>query len=120
MSKNDACISPRDGASSNTEYGIKGGITFMSFVITEDIQSVTDLKRNTRKILDRARRTGRPIVLTVNGKADAVLLDARTFEKYMRASNLARLIKPAEEDIEAGRTRSMREFLREFKHDRKV
>jgi prevent-host-death family protein len=90
----------------------------MSINITEDIRSVTDLKRKTREILDRIHRTGRPVVLTVNGKADAVIIDAKTFEKHLKASNMSRLLIPAEEDITSKRTRPMRSFLREFKNAR--
>ena len=88
--------------------------------LIDDIRSVTELKRKTREILNQVRETGRPVVLTVNGKADAVLMDARTFEKHLSASNAARLLAPAEDDARAGRTRSMRSFLREFKRARKI
>ena len=81
---------------------------------------ITELKRRTREILDQVRRTGRPVVLTVNGKADAVLLDAKTFEKHLTASNMVKLLAPAEADVRAGRTRPMRSFLRELKSARKV
>ena len=91
----------------------------MAISLTEDIRSVTELKRNTRQILDHMHKTGRPVILTVNGKADAVLIDAKTFEKHLKASNLARLLAPGEapgeEDIAAGRTREMGQVLREFK-----
>ena len=92
----------------------------MTMKLTDDIRSVTELKRKTREILDQVRQTGRPVVLTVNGRADAVLMDARTFEKHLSASNAARLLAPAEEDVRAGQTRSMRAFLREFKRGRKI
>ena len=88
--------------------------------LIEDIRSVTELKRNTREILNQIRQTGRPVVLTVNGKADAVLIDARTFERHLSASNAAKLLAPAEDDVRAGRTRSMRSFLHEFKRARKI
>ena len=88
--------------------------------LIDDIRSVTDLKRNTREILDQVRQTGRPVILTVNGKADAVLMDARTFDRHLSASNLARLVAPAEDDVRSGRTRSMSTFLREFKRVHKV
>lgn len=88
--------------------------------ITDDIRSVTELKRNTREILDQVHRTGRPVVVTVNGKANAVLLDAETFERHLGAANLARLLAPAEEDVRSGRTRPMRSFLREFRRARKI
>jgi len=92
----------------------------MPINLVEDIRSVTDLKRHTREILEQIRQTRRPVVLTVNGKADAVLIDAKTYEKHLRASNLSRLLLPAEEDIAAKRTRPMRSFLKEFKRARKV
>ncbi len=88
--------------------------------LTDDIRSVTDLKRKTREILDQVHRTGRPVILTVNGKADAVLMDAKTFEMRLAAGNMARLLAPAEKDVRSGRTRRVRSFLREFKVARKI
>jgi hypothetical protein len=44
-------------------------------------------------------------VLTVNGKADAALMDGKAYEKYLIAANMARLLARAEEDVTAGRTR---------------
>jgi prevent-host-death family protein len=87
---------------------------------SEDIRSVTDLKRNTRDILDHLHATGRPIILTVNGRADSVLLDVRVYERQLQAANLAKLIVPAEQDLEKGRTRPARAFLKEFKRVKKI
>jgi prevent-host-death family protein len=87
---------------------------------SEDIRSVTDLKRKTKEILNQIHQTRRPVVLTVNGRADAVLMDTKTYEKHLQASNLARLLAQAEQDIAGRRTRSMRSFLKEFKNARKV
>ena len=92
----------------------------MSLNPSEDIRSVTELKRKTKEILSQLHRTRRPVVLTVNGKADAVLMDTKTYEKHLKADNMARLLARAEKDIEAGRTRPIRSFLKEFKHARKV
>jgi prevent-host-death family protein len=92
----------------------------MPFSISEDIRPITDLKKYTRELIDQVRRTGRPLILTVNGRADAVLLDAKTYEKHLKASNLARLLAEGEADIAAGRTRPIRTFLREFKNAHKV
>ena len=92
----------------------------MSLNPSEDIRSVTELKRKTKEILSQVHRTKRPVVLTVNGKADAVLMDTKTYEKHLQAGNMARLLARAEEDVAAGRTRPMRSFLKEFKHARKI
>jgi prevent-host-death family protein len=92
----------------------------MPFSISEDIRPVTDLKKHTRELLDQVRKTGRPVILTVNGRADAVLIDVKTYEKHLKASNLARLLGEAESDVAAGRTRPIRTFLRELKNANKI
>ncbi len=92
----------------------------MSINLSEDIRSVTDLKRHTREILEQIHKTGRPVVLTVNGRADAVLIDAKSYGKHLKAINLARLLAEGEEDVLAGRVRPARSFLREFKNARKI
>jgi len=92
----------------------------MAFNLSEDIRSVTDLKRHTREILSQIHETGRPVILTVNGKADSVLMDAKVYEKHLQAANLRKLLAPAEEDVRLGRTRSARAFLKEFKRAHKI
>jgi prevent-host-death family protein len=86
--------------------------------ITEDIRSVTDLKRHTREILDHVHATGRPVVLTVNGRPDSVILDAAVYQKHLQAANLVRLLAPAETEAAEGRIRPVREFLSEFRRAR--
>ena len=88
----------------------------MSISLAEDIRSVTDLKRHTREILDQVHQTGRPIVLTVNGRADSVIIDAKVYDKQLKAMNLARLLSEAEAQVAVGDTRSARTFLAEFKN----
>ena len=92
----------------------------MTMHLSEDIHSITELKQKTRELLNQARQTGRPIILTVNGRADAVLLDAKTYEKRLQVSNLSRLLAQAEQEVISKRTRPMRSFLKEFKNARKV
>jgi hypothetical protein len=88
----------------------------MAISLTEDICSVAELKRSTADSRPSAqdRATG-----DSEGKADAVLIDAKIFEKHLKASNLKLLVQ-GEEDIAAGRTREMGQVLREFKHARKI
>jgi prevent-host-death family protein len=48
-----------------------------------DIHSVTDFQRKTKDHLKRLEKSRRPIVLTLNGKAKAVVLDAQSCEDLM-------------------------------------
>ena len=92
----------------------------MSISITEDIRSITDLKRNTNSVLDQIRTTKRPVILTVNGKAEAVLIDAKEYEKITNAFNLLKLLAPAEEDINEGRYTEIKDFFQEFKRGKEI
>jgi prevent-host-death family protein len=49
--------------------------------VTQDIHSLTTFKRNSSDLMKRMKKTRRPLVLTVNGKAEAVLLDAAAYQE---------------------------------------
>jgi prevent-host-death family protein len=92
----------------------------MAISLAEDIRSVTDLKRHTKNIISQVHRTGRPVVVTVNGRADVVLLDIATYENQVSAQKMAELLAPAEKDIVLKQTRPIKQFLKEFKNAHKV
>lgn len=49
----------------------------------DDIRSLTEFQRNTREHIKRLKRTGRPEILTVNGQAELVVQDARSYQKLL-------------------------------------
>jgi PHD/YefM family antitoxin component YafN of YafNO toxin-antitoxin module len=48
--------------------------------VTQDIHSFTTFKRNSSSLMKRMKKTGRPLVLTLNGKAEAVVLDPAVYQ----------------------------------------
>lgn|SRR5687768_4443823 len=50
---------------------------------TSDIYSLTDFQRSTREHIERLRHTGRPSVLTINGKAELVVQDASAYQELL-------------------------------------
>ncbi|MDD5344270.1 MAG: type II toxin-antitoxin system Phd/YefM family antitoxin [Smithella sp.] len=92
----------------------------MSLSISEDIKTVSDLKKKTNEIFKQLHHTGRPIIVTVNGKPDAILMDVDVFEKKMKALNLGLLLAQAEKDVKDGRTKDARIFLKEIKKSAKI
>jgi hypothetical protein len=75
---------------------IESTVDFMfedAMIKTNDIHSLTDFQRNTRDHVVRHRETGRPAVLTVNGKAELVVQDAAAYqdllERLERAETIA-------------------------------
>ena len=92
----------------------------MTISLTEDIKTVSELKKNLRAVLDQIRETGRPVVVTVNGKPDAVLIDVETYENKLRALNLVSLLAEGEEDVRRGRIRPAAAFLKEWGRAKKI
>ena len=54
--------------------------------LTNDIRSLSEFKRNTVDLLDRLRKTGHPLVLTINGKAELVVQNAAAYQALLTVS----------------------------------
>jgi len=54
-------------------------------IALRDIRSLTDFQRNAKSHLRRLKSTGRPEVLTVNGRAELIVQDAAAFEDMLDA-----------------------------------
>jgi PHD/YefM family antitoxin component YafN of YafNO toxin-antitoxin module len=82
-----------------------------------DAQPVSAFKRDSAKIAARLKRSGKPIVLTVNGKATMVVQDAVAYQKLLDRAALAdaaemrAFLTESRADIDAGRTLPAKEFL---------
>lgn len=85
--------------------------------ITKDIQSLTTFRRRSGDFMKQLRKSKRPVVLTVKGKAAAVVQDA---EAYQRLLDIAALLNAEEgirqglEDAKKGKVRPAKTFFEEF------
>ena len=85
--------------------------------LSRDIQSLSVFKRDTSKFLKQMKKTGQPIVLTVNGKAAAVVLDPDSYQEYLREKDhqeTMAAIRRGRADAKAGRVTEAEEFFKEF------
>lgn len=82
--------------------------------ITKDIQSLTTFRRRSGDFLKQLKKSKRPVVLTVKGKAAAIVQDA---EAYQRLLDIAASISAEEgirqglDDVTQGRTRPATEVF---------
>ena len=85
--------------------------------ITRDIQSLSVFKRDTSKFMRQMKKTGQPIVLTVNGKAEMVVLDAEKYEDFLGQKDRIETlegIRRGRADVKAGRTRPAEDVFRDL------
>src|ERR1700680_4153413 len=79
--------------------------------IANDIRSLSDFKRNTSELLDRLKKTGNPLVLTINGKAEVVVQDAEAYPELLERVETIEGIKAGLADVKAGPTKPAREVF---------
>jgi prevent-host-death family protein len=92
----------------------------MGLSLTEDIKSVSEFKKQIRQVFSQLHRTGRPVVITVNGRPDVVLLDATVFQRKLSTLNIRALLAAGEADVAAGRARPARAAVRALRRAAKI
>ncbi len=69
--------------------------------LSQDIQSLSTFKRNTNEMIDRMKKKGNPLVLTVNGKAEIVVQDAESYQKLLdKIDRLEKLVNNQKKSTE--------------------
>jgi len=88
--------------------------------ISEDIRSLTEFKRNTSDLLERLKATGRPVILTVNGKAEIVVQDATSYQGLLERVEAIEAIQRGLRQAGAGKTRPARKSLERIRKKRQI
>ena len=86
--------------------------------ITEDIQPLTTFSNRSIEFMAQLKRTQRPIILTVDGKPEAVLQDPAAYQRLLDLAAQADAgegIRQGLEQAELGEGRSAREFFEEMR-----
>ena len=91
--------------------------------ITSDIQSLTTFRRSSSEFLKQLKKTKRPVVLTVNGKAAAVVQDAEAYQRLLnivaRMDDMA-AIRQGLDDVAHGRTRPAKAVFDEMRREHDI
>ena len=80
--------------------------------------SLTDFQRNARGFIEGLNQTKQPMLLTVNGKVQAVLVDPATFqdmESTLERERFLAAVREGERAIQEGRTRPAEEVFADMK-----
>jgi prevent-host-death family protein len=71
--------------------------------ITKDIRPLTEFKRHTARFLSHLKETGRPSVLTVNGKPELVVMDAQAWQDVQDQIEYARTVAGIRKGLDQAR-----------------
>src|SRR6266550_430905 len=85
--------------------------------ITKDIQSLTTFRRRSGDFMKQLKKSKRPVVLTVKGKAAAIVQDAESYQRLLDIAARADShegIRQGLEQAKQGKGRDVEEFFAEF------
>lgn len=82
---------------------------------SKEIHSLTDFQRNAKAYVQRLANTKRPEVLTVNGKAQVVVQDAKAYEEMVDLLHSIKQISKSIEDSENGRVTHLDDAFKDIK-----
>lgn len=91
--------------------------------IKKDIQAMTTFRRNPRQFMEHLKKTKRPLILTINGKAEAVVQDAEAYQRLLdiaAQADASEGIRQGLEDVKKGRVRPAREALKTFRRSHAI
>src|ERR1044071_9891641 len=84
----------------------------------KDIESLTAFKRNTNEYVKKIKKSGNPLVVTVNGKAEIVVQDAESYQRMLEMLDRAGTIEALREglaSVRRGKTISLDRFDKEMR-----
>lgn len=67
--------------------------------IRQDIHSLTDFKRNTVAFVKQLKKGRRPLVLTVNGRAEVVVQDPESYQRLLEMAERFEAISAVQEGM---------------------
>jgi prevent-host-death family protein len=82
--------------------------------ITKDIQSLTTFRRRSGDFMKQLKKSKRPVVLTVKGKAAAIVQDAEAYQHLLDIAARADSeegVRQGLDDVAHGRTRPAKEVF---------
>jgi prevent-host-death family protein len=85
--------------------------------LTKDIQSLTTFRRRSGDFMKQLKKNKRPVVLTVKGKAAAIVQDAEAYQRLLDIAAYADAgegIRQGLEDVKKGKVRPARHFFEHF------
>ena len=83
--------------------------------LSDQIKPISYVKSHASSILRELAEKGRPLIITQNGEAKAVLQDVHSFEQTQETMALLKILALGNRQIEDGRVRPAKQALKEIR-----
>jgi len=91
--------------------------------LKDDIQTLSTFRRKSGDFMKQLRKSKRPVILTVKGKAAAVVQDAEAYQHLLdiaARADIYEAIRQASQEAKDGKGQPLEEFLAEFEATHRI
>lgn len=95
----------------------------MSSLDLNEIYSLTEFQRDAKTHISRLKKSRKPMVLTVNGRAEVVVQDAKSYQELLDALDHTEALAAIEQGLaeaKEGKGIPAREFLEKMRKKHKI
>ena len=89
----------------------------------EEIHSLSDFQRNAKQHIVRMKKKRRPLVLTINGKAEMVAVDVKSFQEMLEIIDRVEAVEGIRQGLESkkrGEGKTIEQFDKEMRKKYKI
>lgn len=89
----------------------------------EEIHSLSDFQRNAKQYIVRMKKKRRPLVLTINGKAEIVAVDVKSFQEMLEIIDRVEAVEGIRRGLESkkrGEGKTLEQFDKEMRKKYKI
>ena len=91
--------------------------------VSKGIESLTSFKRDTERFRRQLKRHRRPMVLTVNGKAELIVQDAGSYQELLdrlEQAEIHEVLEKSLSELRAGKAQSARKVLTRLRRKHRI
>ena len=82
--------------------------------VIQNIQPISFLKTNTSDVVKQVQETREPVLITVNGKVQAVIQDPMSYQKMQDQLTMLRILAHGQKQIEHGKVTDHEDLFAQF------
>lgn len=89
----------------------------------EEIHSLSDFQRNAKQHIVRMKKKRRPLVLTINGKAEMVAVDVKSFQAMLEIIDRVEAVEGIRQGLESkkrGEGKTLEQFDKQMRKKYKI
>ncbi len=84
--------------------------------MVRDIKPISYVKAHAADIIDQLNETRRPLIVTQNGEAKAVMIDPKSYQSMLDGLKMMKLLSQSESEISKGKKSDQKSFFERMEY----